>query len=88
MLKMLLIVFILSTQGDHMISRFSAPNKYDQYPFGTRCKVIKSDRFDLYIQFSHDENLPDWHMMGTYEGNELDDYSNEMLTQIVELELE
>jgi hypothetical protein len=49
------------------IVRYAPPTKYDEAPFGTHCKVIHelSDTYDLYIQYSHDEEHPKWELMQT-----------------------
>ena len=41
--------------------RHSAPNKYDQAPFGTKCYVYVTDvEREVYIQRSKQENDPNW----------------------------
>ena len=51
--------------------RYSAPTKYDQYPMGTRCKVIHtlSADYELYEQISPDETNPIWYLNEKYKKN-------------------
>lgn len=57
-----------------IIIRHSAPSKLDHAPWGTSCKVFnKADEsFDLYRQFSNQENNPHWELMGTFSDDALD----------------
>lgn len=40
-----------------IIKRFGPPNAYDQYPYGTICRVQDGS---IYRQISRDENNPQW----------------------------
>jgi hypothetical protein len=47
------------------IIRHSAPSKLDHAPFGTECHVdIGEGEYQLYIQYSKDEENPQWEFMG------------------------
>lgn len=47
------------------IIRHSAPGKLDQAPFGTECLVvIDNHTWDVYVQYSNDEEIPNWEYMG------------------------
>jgi hypothetical protein len=47
------------------IWRHSPPNKYDEAPFGTHCKVLHevSNTYDLYIQYSKEDGHPKWELI-------------------------
>jgi hypothetical protein len=49
-------------QLPEVITRRSAPNKYDQAPYGTRCVVVDDEKTILehYKQISKDEENPMW----------------------------
>lgn len=50
-----------------MITRFYEPSKMDTSPFGTICKVSNGfDKFDIYLQISHEEESPAWTLIGSY----------------------
>ena len=49
------------------ITRHGPPNEYDQAEIGTECYVITDKGFDLYIQKSSDEEIPDWFLVGSVE---------------------
>lgn len=56
-----------------VIIRHSAPGKLDHAPFGSSCKVIHADNtYDLYMQYSHDEEEPRWESMGVFSESSLD----------------
>jgi hypothetical protein len=86
----MLFVVLLNTsveQGEsymtnNIITRWGIPNKFDQYPFGTPCKVVNATKFDLYVQFSHDANNPDWQLMGTFEDDKFDEYTEDIFNQL------
>lgn len=42
------------------IIRHSEPNKYDQAPYGTYCRVIEEKWIHTYVQYSEDEDNPKW----------------------------
>jgi predicted component of type VI protein secretion system len=46
------------------ITRFSAPNTMDKFPYGTRCKVLKQHGYNEYLQSSKDEENPVWINIG------------------------
>lgn len=49
--------------------RHSEPGKYDQCPYGTACKVMKSEllnEFEVYIQLSNDQDNPRWESLGEF----------------------
>jgi hypothetical protein len=50
-----------------ILIRYSPPNRYDEAPFNTECKVTREDEYDLYRQVSKNEYRPQWELMGTYE---------------------
>jgi hypothetical protein len=43
-----------------VIIRHSEPNKYDQAPYGTYCRVIEEKWIHTYVQHSEDEDNPKW----------------------------
>ena len=43
-----------------LIERYGQPNKYDQVPYDTLCKVRNGEKHDIYRQASHDTENPDW----------------------------
>lgn len=96
MIELILVVLLLQAPVDtgdsymaqHMITRSGVPNKYDQYPFGTPCKVIHGEKFDLYIQFSHNEEAPDWQLMGSYDSDDFDEYTEDMFEQYLNSDIE
>ena len=46
------------------ITRHSPPNKHDQWPKGTICKVTDAfnSKEDIWIQISNDQDNPLWEM--------------------------
>lgn len=55
----------MSPQQQVEIVRYGLPNKWDQAPYGTRCRVIiDGDREDIYIQVNVDEENPKWEPIG------------------------
>jgi hypothetical protein len=47
------------------IIRHSAPSKLDQAPFSTECLVFLDGHvWDVYVQYSNDEEDPRWEYMG------------------------
>ena len=53
------------------IVRHSAPGKFDHAPFGTECKVpLMGDEYELYVQYSSQEDSPRWELMGKYHEKE------------------
>lgn len=51
----------------NQIIRHSAPSKLDHAPFGTECIVpLLGDEYDLYVQYSSEEDNPRWELMGRY----------------------
>lgn len=53
-----------------MLFRHSAPGQYDQAPYGALCEV-GTDKKELYVQRSRDEENPVWVNMGEVK-DELD----------------
>ena len=46
------------------IVRISAPDKYCQLPYKTKCVVMKNDRIiEVYLQMSQDELDPNWELV-------------------------
>lgn len=45
------------------VERFGKPNQYDQFPYGTLCKVRDGERFDFYRQISEDQTVPHWSLV-------------------------
>lgn len=79
MIAMLLVVLI----------NLPAETRQTPFPnakFGTLCKVFntENDKCDIYIQFSIEEDKPDWQFMATLDNEELDDYSEDMIDQLFE----
>jgi hypothetical protein len=47
-----------------IIYRYAPPNRYDQAPFGTLCKVaVEPNKQLLYIQNSNDAENPKWEII-------------------------
>jgi hypothetical protein len=44
----------------HILHRFGEPNKFDQSPYGTLCKVRNGESYTVYRQISHDSENPEW----------------------------
>lgn len=53
---------------ENMLIRTGEPSKYDEFPYGTPCKVAKTmgDTFELYVQISHDDASPCWEKVGIF----------------------
>lgn len=66
------------------LNRYGQPSPLDQAPFGTHCKVIKQKEFEIYVQMSHNEEYPNWIIVGTFPKeisnieliNELQNFNN------------
>lgn len=53
-----------------IITRFGEPSKSDTAQHSTICRVSNSpDSFDIYLQISHDEENPNWILMGQYHSS-------------------
>ena len=51
-----------------IILRHSAPSLLDNLPYGTACKVLKEEKFDLYVQTSkNDLEYPNWMFIGAFD---------------------
>ncbi len=53
---------------ESMLIRAGEPSKYDQSPYGTLCKKVKTlnDNFEIYIQTSKDDCNPCWEKIGVF----------------------
>lgn len=53
---------------EDIIVRYGEPSKYDQAPYGTLCKRIKtmSEAFEMYIQTSKNDTDPCWEKVGIF----------------------
>jgi hypothetical protein len=53
---------------DKMLFRSGEPTKYDQSPYGTICKRVKSltDKFEIYVQMSKNDCCPLWEKVGMF----------------------
>ena len=51
---------------DNEILRHSEPSSLDQSTYGTRCKVVKGNEFDMYVQMNHDDSHPNWVFVNSY----------------------
>ena len=49
-----------------VLIRHSEPCEFDQHPFGTACKVIINETYDIYLQVGEDEDSPQWELLGNY----------------------
>ena len=50
-----------------IITRHEAPSIMDELPYGTACKVLLSDKFDLHVQLNkHEDEKPNWLFIGTF----------------------
>ena len=49
------------------IIRHGIPCKFDHAPYGTRCKIIHGEEYELYVQSSKDEANPEWELIGTFK---------------------
>lgn len=49
-----------------VLLRHSAPCEFDQHPYGTVCKVKKSETFDIYLQVGSDEDNPEWELLHNF----------------------
>lgn len=47
------------------LTRNSQPTKMDTAPFGSECFVVAGDITEVYTQYSHDEEHPDWQLIQT-----------------------
>ena len=55
-----------------IIVRHAEPNFMDESSYGTACKVLLGDKFDLYIQLSkHEDEKPNWVFIGTFTDDSL-----------------
>ena len=56
---------------ENMLIRTGEPSKYDEFPYGTPCKVAKTigDTFEVYVQISHDETSPCWERIGIFSSD-------------------
>ncbi len=53
-----------------IIIRHSEPSQFDESSYGTACKVMLNDRFDLYVQINkHEDEKPNWLFIGTFDEN-------------------
>ncbi len=43
--------------------RHSEPTKLDTAPYGTECKVLHGDKYDVYKQYNNDEEDPRWELI-------------------------
>ena len=51
-----------------IILRHSAPSILDELPYGTACKVIVEDKFELYVQINKNElQDPNWMFVGIFD---------------------
>ena len=50
------------------IIRHSAPSLLDELPYGTACKVIVEDKFELFVQINKNElQDPNWMFVGIFD---------------------
>ena len=57
-----------------IITRYEEPSIMDDLPYGTACKVLLGDKFDLYCQISkHEGEKPNWLFIGTFNDDKLID---------------
>jgi hypothetical protein len=55
-----------------IIIRHAEPGPMDELPFGTACKVVLGDKYDLYVQASKNEcEKPNWLFIGTFTDDSL-----------------
>lgn len=43
--------------------RHGEPSKLDTAPYGTECKVIRGNTYDVYKQYNTDEEDPHWELI-------------------------
>lgn len=55
--------------GITVLIRRSEPSEFDQHPYGTVCKVKHVDNYDVYIQVGHDEDHPQWELLGIFHNS-------------------
>ncbi len=69
---------------ENMLIRTGEPSKYDQSPFGTICKRVKTmdDTFEIYVQLSEDDSVPCWEKVGIFS-SETNDKIQEEVERIV-----
>lgn len=66
----------------HTIFRVGVPSKFDQYPHGTTCKTESSHdgNYELYIQFSKNEEEPKWELIGSFNEDSPESYVSELIS--------
>ncbi len=62
-----------------VLLRHSMPCEFDQHPYGTVCKVKHLETFDIYLQVGHDENEPNWELLGNFNGTSHPEDINEKI---------
>ena len=53
-----------------MLIRNAEPSKYDHAEYGTYCKVVVGESFDLYRQTSDREDEPKWEHVGFFHSTD------------------
>lgn len=51
-----------------IIIRHGQPGNLDALPYGTACKVVLGDKFELFVQANkHELEDPNWILIGTFD---------------------
>lgn len=66
-----------------ILIRNSEPGEYDQHPYGTACKIQRQETYDIYLQVSHDEDNPNWELLGNYhDKSDTELLKHQMMTRL------